>query len=413
VNGWPCGVAGFQPAMKSFLRQSLRIVAATVICTCPATARTWTDVQGRKLDGELVSSNATDATLKLATGKTVTIPLAKLSAEDRKFISEQTDKNEGSENEALNFNKPWPDNVKFDEDPQVEIVTEDKENNRYVYESASFRFVSDVRLSKQVVKGFALMFESTFAYCRALPLAISGGVKTDGKFQILLFEKKESYVNAGGPPDSAGVFIGGKQVVMVPLTSVGVKQVGSGYMLDRDVSNRTLIHELTHQLTPTLYYGPGALGWFTEGIAEYVAATPYRHGRFKVKSNFDDVVAYATAYAKDDNRGRALGQEITAPALKDFFQMPYSAFTGNDGNFNYGLALILTTYFLHLDGEGDAARMKDFLKALRAGKKGQEAIDALLGGRSYAEMEEAVSKGWRRKGVKIEFRKSNSSGNNG
>ncbi len=383
----------------------------------PASARTWTDVQERKLEGDLVSSNETEVKLKLDGGKTVSIPLAKLSEADRKFVSEQSDKEDdgtkGAEKESLNFDQPWPENVKFDEDPQVEIVSEDKEANRFVYESASFRFVSDVRLSKQVVKGFAVMFESTFAYCRALPLAITGGVKTDGKFQILLFEKKESYVEAGGPPNSSGVFMGGKQVVMVPLTSLGVKQVGSGYMLDRDVSNRTLIHELTHQLTPRPYFGPGAMGWFTEGIAEYVAATPYRNGRFKVKSNFDDIVAYATAYGKDDSSGRALGREITAPALKDYFQMPYSSFTGTDANKNYGLALMLTTYFLHLDGEGDAARMKDFLKALRDGKKGQEAIDVLLGGRSYAQMEEAISKGWRRKGVKIEFQKTTGSSASG
>lgn len=399
--------------MKFTLRQSLCIVV--MIIAHPADARTWTDVQGRKIEGDLVSSDETNVTLKLAGGKTVAIPLARLSEEDRKFISEKApaaagaDKKNETEETSLNFNEPWPDNVRFDEDPQVEIVTEDKDANRFVYESASFRFVCDVRLSKQVVKGFAVMFESTFGYCRALPLAISGGEKTDGKFQILLFENKESYIKAGAPPESAGVFMGAKHVVMVPLTSLGVKQVGSGYMLDRDVSNRTLIHELTHQLTPRQYFQPGAMGWFTEGIAEYVAATPYRQGRFKVKSNFDDIVAYATAYAKDDSRGRALGKEIKAPPLKEYFQMPYEAFTGPSANFNYGLALMLTTYFLHLDGEGDAARMKEFLKALRTGKKGQEAIDVLLGGRSYAEMEEAVSKGWRRKGVKIEFSKTGGS----
>lgn len=402
--------------MKAFLLPSFRIVAASMILTYPASAKTWTDVQGRKLEAELVSSNGTEVSLKLNGGKTVSIPLTKLSEADRKFVSEQAGKGGAAadeENAPLNFNQPWPDNVKFDEDPQVEIVLEDKEANKYVYESASFRFVCDVRLSKQVVKGFALMFESTFAYCRALPLAFTGGIKIDGKYQILLFEKMETYVENGGPPTSAGVFMTEKHAVMVPLTSLGVKQVGSGYMLDRDVDNRTLIHELTHQLTPMPYFEPGASGWFTEGIAEYVAATPYRHGRFKVKSNFDDIVAYATAYGKDDTRGRALGEDITAPPLKEYFMMSYDVFTGTSANFNYGLGLLLTTYFLHLDGEGDAARMKAFLKALRDGKQGQEAIDVLLDGRSYEEMEEAISKGWKRKGVKIRFRKSTGSSASG
>ena len=57
--------------------------------------------------------------------------------------------------------------------------------------------------------------------------------------------------------------------------------------------------------------------------------------------------------------------------------------------------------------------MKEFLKALRAGKKGQEAIDVLFGGKSYEEMQEAISKGWRRKGIKIEFKKSTGSSASG
>ena len=298
--------------------------------------------------------------------------------------------------------------MQFGEDPQIQTVAEDKENKRFVYESANYRFVCDVRLSQSVVKGFAVMFEATYLYCRALPLAISGGARKDGKYQILLFETKEGYVKAGGPPSSAGVFMSGKNIVMVPLTSLGVRPMGSGYILDRDKANGTLVHELTHQLTPEPYFEDGALGWFSEGIAEYTTATPYRAGLFKVKSNFDDIVAYATGYGKDDTQGRALGGKIKAPALKDFFSMSYREFAGMEGNFNYGFGLMLTTYFLHLDGEGDGARLKNFLMALREGKAGEEALEVLLDGRSYKEMEEAISKAWKKKRVEIEFASSNS-----
>lgn len=386
----------------------LRVLCFLCFALLPlAWARTWTDAQGRQLEADLVSSDETKVTLKLGNGKIVPVPLIKLSDADREYVREQAQLGKAEvvkERDQLNFSQPWPDTIEFVEDPQVEIVSEDKQSNHFVYESASFRFVCDVRLSKQVVKGFALMFESTFDYCRALPLAISGGIKTDGKFQILLFEKKQTYIDHGGPPSSAGVFKTSQHAVMVPLTSLGVKQVGNGYMLDRDVDNRTLIHELTHQLTPLSYFAPGAGGWFSEGIAEYVAATPYRQGRFKVKSNFDDLVAYATAYGKNEaSGGRALGKEISAPPLREYFMMSYEDFTGASANFNYGLGLLITTYFLHLDGEGDAARMKLFLKALRDGKKGQEAINILLDGRSYEDMQDAISKAWRRKGIKIEF----------
>jgi hypothetical protein len=327
-----------------------------------------------------------------------------LSHDDQEFVRAASNPAAGDAGgDVPNFDAPWPQDVRFTEDPQIQVVSEDKENKRFVYESANFRFVCDARLSQQVVKGFSVMFESTRDYCRALPLGLTGGVKTNGKFQILLFEKKEDYVSAGGPSDSAGVFIGNQQAVLVPLESLGVKKVGSGYMLDRSMVNRTLIHELTHQLTPESYFEAGSKGWFSEGLAEYIASTPYRSGRFKVRSNLDDIVDYATGYAKVDNHGRALGKKFSAPPLKEFMALDYHDFTGQNGNFNYGLGLMLTTYFLQLDGKGDAARAKEFLKRLRAGKTGDEAVQALLDGRSYGQLQEDFTKAWKRMGVEIKF----------
>ena len=402
-------------------RPIIILAAAAAILAAPAWARTWTDKQGRQIEATLVDSNDTEVTLQLdKDNRIVRLPLSRLSAEDLKFLGKESSAVPGkgpippkkelppkpgpaAPGGELNFTDPWPQTVKFDADPQIQTVTEDKDAKKFIYESANYRFICNVRLSQSVVKGFAVMFESTYNYCRALPLAISGGSKTDGKYLILLFETKEQYVEAGGPPSSAGVYMPGRNTVMVPLTSLGVRPVGSGYMLNRDRTNGTLVHELTHQLTPGPYYSRGAMGWFSEGLAEYVTATPYRSGIFKVKSNFDDIVAYATGYGKDDTRGRALGDKIQAPALKDFMLMSYGNFTGPRANFNYGFGLILTTYFLHLDGDGDAARTKKFLQALRDGKSGQDAIDILLDGRSYEEMQEAISKGWKRKRVDIEW----------
>lgn len=418
-----CGKTRLLLLVKPYPRTITTLAAAVALLSVPAWARTWTDTQGRQIEATLVDSTDTEVILQLDSDNQIfRLPLSKLSAEDLKFLGKKApavpDKGPapappkkelppkpGPAEPAgeLNFNAPWPQTVKFDADPQIKTVTEDKETKKFIYESTNYRFVCNVRLSQSVVKGFAVMFESTYNYCRALPLAISGGSKTDGKYLILLFETKEQYVEAGGPPTSAGVYMPGRNTVMVPLTSLGVRPVGSSYMLDRDKASGTLVHEITHQLTPGPYYSRGAMGWFSEGLAEYVTATPYRSGVFKVKSNFDDIVAYATGYGKDDTRGRALGDKISAPALKDFMLMSYSNFTGPRANFNYGFGLILTTYFLHLDGDGDAARAKKFLQALRAGKTGQEAVDVLLDGRSYQEMQEAISKGWKRKRVEIEW----------
>ncbi|MEO5916893.1 MAG: SHD1 domain-containing protein [Luteolibacter sp.] len=393
----------------------MRLPAIFLLCLALANAaevRTWTDVQGRKIEASLARIDGQSVVLKLKDGREVPYPLAKLSDADRKNVEEnraltssvKSTKNSAEASQPLNFDAPWPDIIRFTEDPEINTVEENVEKKRFIYESANYRYLCDVRLAKSVVKGFAVMFESTHLYCRTLPLGINGGSKTDGKFQILLFEKFEDYVRAGGPASSAGVFIGGKKAVLVPLDSLGVKPVGSSYMLDRDKSSSTIPHELTHQLSPECYFVEGAMGWFSEGIAEYVATTPYRSGIFSVRGNQKPIMEYVTGYGAKDRGGRALGTDIKMPDLKTFMLQDYPSFQ-EQPQLGYGCGLLMTTYFLHMDGEGDGKRMKAFLKALHDGKEGEEALAFLLDGRTFTKLQEEFTKAWSRKGVNFTFAK--------
>ena len=376
--------------------------------------RTWTDIQNRKIEATLLRADAESVVLKLKNGREVPFPLTKLSPSDGEYVElaraklnilgETPTAPTTNSDPSENFDQAWPDRIKFTEDPEISTVEENIGTKRFVYESANYRYVCDVRLAKSVVKGFAVMFEATHLYCRSLPLTINGGKKSEGKHQILLFEKFDDYVKAGGPPSSAGVFMGGKGIVMVPLTSLGVRPVGSGYMLDRDKSSKTLPHELTHQLTPSCYYTEGAMGWFSEGIAEYVAVTPYRAGSYSVRGNMKDVIDYATGYGSKDMGGRALGTKIKLPPLESFMLQSYDNFL-DQPQLNYGCGLLITTYFLHLDGEGDGKRIKAFLKALHTGTRSTAALAVLLDGRSFSQLEQDIVKGWGRKGVDFTFGK--------
>jgi len=410
-----------------------------------AESRTFTDVSGRKIDASVVEVLDDGVALKMDKGgKVYNVPFTKLSQKDNDYIKEWQGKQkkegvdageetsntpEAKENkepmpairrpgrgrgtEALkkqydlkdNFDAEWPDRIDSGFDVEISTSTEVESDNLFIYLSPNYEFVSDVKLSKNVVKKFAALFEATRKYCKALPISTMKAHVPGAQFRnkILLFETKETYISNGGPPQSAGVFIGGKNVVMAPLESVGVKKVGSSYMFDYKGSNQTLPHELTHQLTDEEYYSPGAMGWFSEGLAEYVANTPYRSGKYMVRTNLSSIKAYATEYGKKGRGGRALGEKISAPDLKEYMLMPYSSFTGN-ANFNYGLGMLITYYFFHWDGEGDRTNINAFLKALKEGKQGEEALTVLLNGRSWDVLEKEISKAWRSRGIKITFR---------
>lgn len=435
--------------MKTF-HLTKYVLLALCLLAVDVDARTFTDVRGRKLDASIVSVQGSQVEIKLEKDdKVVKVPISKFSKVDREYIKlwldtkgshkkEEPKKEDAKDKEAKdkggstddppkriirrsgrgsstdtikkkyslkdNYEDEWPKLVSIDIGIEIKLVEEDTENKKFVYHSPNYEFVCDVRLSKNVVKKFAVMFEATREYCRLLPISTMKAHLPGAQFRhkILLFETKETYIKNGGPPASAGVFMsrGGNGIVMAPLTSLGVKKVGSGYMFDYKGSNEVLPHELAHQLSDPEFYTEGARGWFSEGLAEYVANTPYRSGKFMIRSNLSAIKAFATEYGKKGKGGRAMGTKFNCPDLKQYMLQSYPSFTAN-ANFNYGMGMLLTYYFFHM--EDDRSNIVAFMKALKEGKTGQEAVDVLLNGRSYDELEAQVAKAWRSRGIRITF----------
>ena len=89
--------------------------------------------------------------------------------------------------------------------------------------------------------------------------------------------------------------------------------------------------------------------------------------------------------------------------LEDFFEQSYDSFL-SDARKNYGLAPLFIYYFFHMDGNKAAARIKEFLKALQQKKPSSEAYKFLLDGRTFDELEADITKAWRSRGIKLNFR---------
>ena len=302
-----------------------------------------------------------------------------------------------------NYLTNWPNSVSVPINVNVKTISINKDRRHYVYHSPNYEFVSDVPLTNTIITKFSLLFEATREYCRKLPISsmkahLPGTVSRN---KVFLFANLHTYYANGGKPKAAGVYIPRNNSVIIPLSSLGVVKKHGKYVYDNTGTNSVITHELIHQLTDIEYFQHGALGWFSEGLAEYCTATQYQSGKFVLRKNLKNIKEYVTAYGRNGVGGRALGQEILAPDLKGYMLQPYQSFL-QQANHNYGLATLFTYYFFHM--ESDRRNIIKFMKALKNGKKGEDAIKYLLAGRSYDELEKDISKAWKVRGITITFK---------
>lgn len=385
--------------------KQLTIIACT-LCTLSqftlGEGRTWTNAQGKTINAEFVKTDGQKVVLKRPNGQLSTIPINQLSQADKDFITAQ-----GTETEPAsptdNYDQAWPKTVKMTEAFKVDTIKEEK--GEYIYETPHFRFICDAKLGAGMIKRLGLIFEATHLANKTLPLGNRPPHDDSSKFPAYLYENFSTYLENGGKEGTAGIFYGSSQPgnrgkILVPFKSLGVKTMGSTYIIDRKKEPTTLIHELTHQLM-----SPQAkqASWFCEGSAEYVAMTPYAGGRFNFSANRSHIVARVTEYGKKNMGGRALGEEFDAPGLEAFMNMPYAQFTGNDASLHYGLAALMAYYFYHMDGKEDGQRIKNYMKAIQSGTNEKEAQKLLLDGRTYEQLAKEIEQKWRRAGVTIHF----------
>ena len=392
------------PSGVNYFFAQITVIWLALVAGAMGEPKIWTNVRGQKFEAEFIRLNGAGAIFKLANGRSFETPVIELAPQHRAVLQnarDSLDLAQAPETVNSTLRRPWPKFIRLDNPVHCKVISEDPKKGFYIYETQNYRFTSEAAINADVVSNFAVMFEATYKYAQSLPLALGSGRKRQGKLDVLLFTNMESYVRAGGPPGSGGCFVRG--LVLVPMDSLGLKRTSTGFSLDRKRDNMVLVHELAHQLTPQAYFVPGSRGWFTEGLAEAMAITPYTWNYFNIDTHGTLEKNYVTANGTNSNGGRALGTRIKAPRLRHFFTMPYEQFAGTNANTHYGLALLVTHYFLHMEGGGKMHRISRFLEGMHAGAKGDEMLNPLLGGSTYEKLEADISAAWSKLGIQIQF----------
>ncbi|MGI9243144.1 MAG: hypothetical protein ACR2RV_20270, partial [Verrucomicrobiales bacterium] len=282
-----------------------------------AAEREWVSADGRKLTARVVELRGTDCDFVLPGGKLVKIELSKLSERDRQFLHEW---NEIRQFFDTNYTPPR------DLSGKVKAAMFDgvfaKEGP--VHETRHFRFECDEPLRATIAKDFSRLFEVTHTAVAKLPLGLSLDRPGGEKILVRLFSERGDYLDAGGKKDAAGVYLLKERVVLVPLASLGIERSDNGkFRKTRDFDPATLIHETTHAvMNQWLEHMPL---WLSEGLAEYVAALPYRDGELDFSKHESGLLRLA---AKKFG-GEAERFELLEPP--SFVHLDPGAFMGEPG----------------------------------------------------------------------------------
>ncbi len=237
-----------------------------------AALRTWTDVQGRKVEASFNGLQGDAVQLALKDGKVVPFPLAQLSAEDQAFVKAQPAPSAAAP--ATDATRPppdkrvWPDKVEVSARTmeKLQLVTEEPGNRKYVYRTDSFEFLSQDKLAGSVMTEIARTFEATRLLVAALPWGIICKPPPPlERYQAALYETREDYFNNGGPQNSGGVYDSGDMIFKIPIPSLGLeRRIIRGAVASHITQGRQSLFVLVfqHQATGEPQHGLEPAGLF-------------------------------------------------------------------------------------------------------------------------------------------------------
>lgn len=349
-----------------------------------ADVRPWTDARGNQTQAVLRGFDGGDVLLQNAEGKTLRVPIKNLSADDQGHvvlhISTLIDPSASPiSSTPLPVSVPvmarttWPASLTAPDGlTNADYVELQSKPGRHLYRSRRFEYVlhAQDKLTPAVMKDVARVFEGTYELLSQSPLGVQAQ-PVNGCFRAELYQTMDTYHAAGGPPGSGGVYVRDEKVFKVPLDSLGLKRGTNGYTRDDNFELKTLVHEITHMMMHDIL--PLLPRWLIEGSAEYVECIPYKSGTFR----HSDLLASVQRYNKDRLSGR---YRLSGPPL-DFIRniiRPPLARKAGEIRYDWGetspvpqvgfyhSSMLLTYYFMHLDGDGKGTRFLKFLDAIRA-----------------------------------------------
>ncbi len=350
--------------------------------------RVWTNDQGYQVTAALIAARETEIDLQPKDGQgTVTVKRHVLSGEDENYVArwilekgidaagehpagkkqDMPDINDIIIPDEVIWNKPWP-RVARPEAVTVKTEREEDADNRY--HSSHFLLSCYTPLLKEEQEALVNELETCLAALAALPLNLQLAANPQRKYKVQVYFDESWYVKAGGVKGQPFTSANTSSLVKLKRTPTGAAT---------GLRQLNAMHELTHWVTQFA----GQDFWFNEGLAMYMELLERKDG--------------AVLFARDLDR---VAQAVPRIYRRGWESMPsLESIIGNNGKDKSprmkAASLMAAAYFLRLDGKGDGARIKQYVKAIQNGETNIETLNALLlDGRAWNEVETGIMGAW-------------------
>ncbi len=323
--------------------------------------RVWTSIDGRSVSGHLAGLERGHPVVFDETGRRLRLPLEQLSEADREWLAQW--RSDRSPTEAQAPLDPAARGARVVQPPVTLRRVSDEGGSVHRYASPVYDFEIDAELPMAVLGELARMAEATVRLVDSMPLSLPP--RGERRYLARLYGSRSDFEAAGGSPGLAGWFQAGgwgrAGALIMPIESLGIADMSRGAGIP---DGHVLRHEIAHQATADVM--PLLPLWLREGIAEVVARTPYRDGVFEpgerglvvaLKRRHEEMRRIGTETDAFGGTGPVRTQ-ISLPALMERERSSWSGLDIAEQHRCYFTAHLLTAWYLHLDGDGEARALR-------------------------------------------------------
>ena len=385
--------------MPSIMRGDRRsaLLIACCLMAAAAQAREWTSADGHSVQAEMLGIELGKIVLQLPDKRRAVLPPDQLSATDRAWVQDWAKDKSPT---AILPPPVWPETI---QQREIHVQPLARGDRGWIFKSPRYDFTCDAEVSTSVMNDFATVAEGCSLLMESLPIHFP---KAEGKtFYARIFQNREGYARAGGPPGSGGVFItadiNGGGVLLVPFESLGIEQFAGRNTKSFDYKATVLIHEMVHQATAELLVLMPK--WASEGLAEYGANITYRNGVFYLgeRDRQQSLRRRLEHYHQLTRADQAKGGGAALP--KSWIMLPSQLMAKNETAWStavggrsaqielhrmYLSSMFLMYYFMHIADHGEARRLRayfdeiaDVSRFLRSdGREGKLPADLMKNG---------------------------------